>query len=81
MITLVEKDLLSYRAVFQANPKAPPATFPGMDHPEKTFSFLDEVADSPRNNGIAEFRHIGEARSYVRLQIGAYFWKFASQCV
>ena len=73
IITLVEKDLLSYRAVFQANPKAPPATFPGMDRPEKTFSFLDEVANNPRNNGIAEFRHIGEARSYVRLQLAHIF--------
>jgi len=73
MITLVEKDLLSYRAVFQANPKAPPATFPGMDRPENTFAFLDEIANSPRNNGIAEFRHIGEARTYVRLQLAHIF--------
>jgi hypothetical protein len=73
IITLVEKDLLSYRAVFQANPTAKPSNFPGMDRPDKTFSFLDEVANSPKNNGIAEFKHIGEARFYVRLQLAHIF--------
>jgi hypothetical protein len=73
LITVVEKDVLSYRAVFKANPKSPPATFPGMDHPEKTFGFLDEVSNSPRNNGISEFKHIGEARTFVRLQLAHLF--------
>jgi hypothetical protein len=73
IVTVVEKDLLSFNSIFKANSNTPLATFPGMDKPEKTFAFLSEVMKSPHNNGVAEFAHIGEARSYVRLQLAHLF--------
>lgn len=73
IITIVEKDVLSYRAVFDANRTAPPTHFPGMDRPDMTFAFLDEITKSPQNNGVAEFAHVEEARDYVRKQLAHIF--------
>jgi hypothetical protein len=73
IITLVERDILSYRAVFVANPSPPKTVFPGMDQPEKTFGLLAEVTMSAQNNGIGEFTHIGDARAYIRKQLAHIF--------
>jgi hypothetical protein len=73
IITIVEKDVLSYRTVFAANSSTNPVSFPGMDHPVKTFGLLSEISSSPQNNGISEFTHNGDARSYVRKQLAHVF--------
>ena len=76
MITLLERDLLVYQRIWSANRDAPTTTFPGMDHPEKTFGFMAEIQGSSTNNGVGEFHHIEEARTYVRLQLAHIFGDF-----
>jgi hypothetical protein len=72
IVTLVENDLLAYQQLFEAN-KSIGLSFPGMDNPAKTFDLIGEIKASPKNNGVAEFTHIDDARSYIRAQLAHLF--------
>lgn len=72
IVTLVEKDVLTYKALVEANPNATIAC-PGMDRPKKTFELVDEVGNCAYNNGIHEFQQLGDARRIVRQQFGHIF--------
>lgn len=72
LITLVDREVLTYQRVFNANKETDP-NFPGMDYPNKTFSFLKEITNSNLNNGILAFSNATEARNHLKSQLAHLF--------
>lgn len=72
VVTLVEKDVLTYKALVEANPDVK-IDCPGMDRPKKTFELIDEIGKCAYNNGIHEFLQLGDVRRIVRQQFGHIF--------
>ena len=74
VFTLVEKEVLSFKSVNDATlSDGKEATFPGMDHPEKTFLLIQEIQSSSFNNGILPFGNTAEARDVIKKQIAHFF--------
>lgn len=67
MFCLVDRELLAFKAVFDAQP-AGGVTFPGMENAEMTFAFLREVMDSRMNNAVLPFGNVAEARQQLKTQ-------------
>jgi len=72
LITLVDQEVLTYKRVYDANPSSS-AVFPGMENHRKTFEFLQEIMDSPLNNGILAFANVTSARSHLKHQLAHLF--------
>lgn len=73
LVTLVERDIFASKTIFDASDENLSITIPGMDKPEQTFTFIEEVMRSPYNNGVSEFRHVSEVREYIKAQFGHIF--------
>jgi hypothetical protein len=70
IITFVEREVLSYRDVFNAQPDASIwDNFKAMDHPRKSFQLLDDVSKSNAFNGIIGFNSVGDAKKTLKFQI------------
>ncbi|HEY5344891.1 MAG TPA: DUF4062 domain-containing protein, partial [Verrucomicrobiae bacterium] len=70
LIALVEKEVLSFKKVFQANKDQNPLTnFPRMDNPALTFALLDEITTSEAFNGLIPFTNVAEAAMLLKKQI------------
>lgn len=67
LITLVERDVINFKDVFDKN-KSKEVEFPGMDFPEKTFAFIDKVKSANRDNGVFQFSNAEEVDRILRLQ-------------
>ena len=72
IITLVEKDVLTYKNLVEAN-KGVQIECPGMDRPSKTFAFVEEIGSCEFNNGIHEFHQLADARRIIRQQFAHIF--------
>lgn len=72
LITLIDQEVLTYKRVYDANPTSHPI-FPGMENPQKTFEFLQEIMDLPLNNGILPFANVTNARSHLKHQLAFLF--------
>lgn len=68
LISLVDQEVLTFKRVHDAS-TAGSAVFPGMDHPEKTFVFIQETMDSPLNNGVLAFSNVSDARDHLKHQL------------
>ncbi|WP_337100129.1 DUF4062 domain-containing protein [Paenibacillus sp. YIM B09110] len=76
VVCLVEKEVLSYKQVFDLNYSSSILNFPGMDNPEKSFEFLDEFIKSPVNNGFLEFSNVADVRRNLKRQMAHIFGDF-----
>jgi hypothetical protein len=76
LVTLIEKETWTFKRVYDANTGARTGTFPGMDHPEKTFALIQEIIDSPTNNGILPFEHVSDARTNFKKQLAHIFGNY-----
>lgn len=76
IINLVDKEVLTSKEIFDANKAGNPITIPGMDLPEKTFSFLEEIMDSPINNAYLDFSDVESARNHIKKQLAHMFGNF-----
>lgn len=72
IVTLVEKDVLTYKSLLEANTGTSIAC-PGMDRPEKTCELIEEIGACEYNNGIHEFQQLGDTRRIIRQQFGHIF--------
>ncbi|XWN38413.1 MAG: DUF4062 domain-containing protein [Balneola sp.] len=72
IITLVDREVLTYQRVYNANKDSQP-NFPGMDNPRETFNFLREITESNLNNGILSFSNATEARNHFKKQLAHLF--------
>lgn len=74
VVCLVDREVLSYKKVFDATGDGQPApTFPGMDSPSKTFSLIQEIMDAPVNNGILPFGSVADSRTLLKTQLAHVF--------
>jgi hypothetical protein len=73
LLTLIDQEVLTFKRVFDANSANPEAKFPGMDNPGKTFAFIQEILDSPLNNGILPFSNVTSAREHLKRQLAHLF--------
>jgi len=74
IITLVDRDVLTYKHVYDANiNKSTKPSFPGMDKAEKIFSFIQEISGSPQNNAIMPYGNVANAKENLRKQIAHLF--------
>ncbi len=69
VITLLDKDVMSFKAVADANPSGSKTTYPGMDHPRKVFALIDEIAAYDINNGFLLFATVADARQHLKRQL------------
>lgn len=76
LVTLIDRETWTFKRVYDSNHKNPVGVFPGMDHPEKTFGLIQEIIDSPTNNGIIPFEHVADARSNLKRQFAHLFGNF-----
>ena len=73
VISLIDDEVLKFKRVFDANPQSNFATFPGMDEPAATFSFINEIAQSSVNNGFIHFSNVSDARTALTHQLAHMF--------
>lgn len=70
VITFVEKEVLNFKEVFDANVLSPnKVNFPLMDHPDKTFGFINEIRASSTYNGTIPFTNVGDAKRAFKAQV------------
>lgn len=82
LIGFVEAQVLAYRDVFKANPD--PKTwkkFQHMDHPELTFTLVDEITSSETYNGLIPFTTVKEAKQALKLQIADFVGQSLTQII
>lgn len=73
-IAFVDHEVLSFKKVYDVsreNNLRPP--FPGMEAPEKTFGFVQEIMDAGTNNAILVFGKVSEARELLKKQLASMF--------
>lgn len=74
MISLVDKDVLAYKGVYDVRPPdEPPGKFPDMDDPGKTFALIAAISDSPANNSILPYTSVADVRLLLKKQLAHLF--------
>ncbi len=73
IITFVEAEVLSFKQVFDTDPKADLwKRFEGMDNPEATFGLIQQVRASPQFNGMIPFSTAIDAKRALKRQIADF---------
>ena len=73
-IFIIDKEVWSFKRVYDANLENGTTTkFPGMDSPESTFSFIDEIMNCSTNNGVLPYDSATEAKTQLKRQIAQLF--------
>lgn len=78
LITLVEKDVINFKDVYDKN-IGRKMDFPGMDQPEKTFAFIDKVTNATHDNGIFQFSNAEDVDRILRLQFAGLFGRLLDE--
>ncbi len=76
IITLVDAEIMSFKKFHDSNPGKNDLKAPGMDAPERTFTFIDEISSSRFNNGILTYNHVSDARMHLKRQLAHIFGEF-----
>ena len=81
-IAFVESDVLNYKKLYNIDPVAALwKNVPGMDDPEKTFAFVDDVQNSEFYNGLLPITAAGEAKQLLKRQIADFVGERLSETV
>ena len=73
-ISIIDQEVLSFQRVYDANVEnETKPSFPGMDSPEDTFSFIKEIMNYPTNNGILPYDTATKAKQQLKRQIAQFF--------
>ena len=78
LVTLIEKDVLNFKAVYDKNPGRT-MEFPGMDEPVRTFAFINKVNSAGQDNGIFGFSNAEEVDRILRLQFAGLFGRLLDE--
>lgn len=68
IITLVDREVLGFKKVFDANTPDKKVSFPGMNDPYKTFEFISRVSRAPSKNAIVPFSNASDVRDILKRQ-------------
>lgn len=69
VIFLVNEEVLSFKRVYEANPKGSEMNFPGMENPSKIFELINEFSESKLNNGLITFTNVQSAKNNLKKQL------------
>jgi len=72
IITFIDKEVLAYKKIYDANRSIPLKDFPGMDQPANTFLLVEEVMTAPFYNGLIAFGSVNDAKQSLKLQIANF---------
>jgi hypothetical protein len=73
IVSLVDSEVIAYKKIFDTNNTGEGFSTLGMDAPPKTFGFIEEIATSPRNNGMLLYTTVAEARRHLKRQFAHFF--------
>ena len=73
IITLVDKEVLGFKKVFDANPHEKKVKYPGMNEPRKTFEFISRVSRSATKNAILPYSTASDVRGLLKRQFAILF--------
>lgn len=73
IITLVDKEVLGFKKVFDANPHGNKVKYPGMNAPQKTFEFISRVSRSATKNAILPYSTASDVRGLLKRQFAVLF--------
>lgn len=74
VISLIDKDVLVFKKVFDANVSGNETlTFPGMDNAKQIFCLIDEITSADVNNGIQPYTDVSSARRHIKNQLAHFF--------
>ncbi len=73
LITFVDKEVLSYKRVFDENPSVDAVKYPGMDDARATFAFVNKVSKSSVRNAIIPFSSVSDVRVQLKQQLASLF--------
>ena len=73
VITLVDSEVLAFKRVYDVTKDQSVFAAPGMDSPQATFGFLDDVTNSEVNNGVLGFSTVSDARQHLKRQLAHIF--------
>lgn len=74
VISLIDQEVLSFKKVYDTSPADNnPTSFPGMDNPAQTFSFIQEIMNAPVNNGISAYANVSDAKLHLKRQLAHLF--------
>ena len=73
IITLVDKEVLGFKKVFDANPHEKKVKYPGMNDPDKTFEFISRVSRSATKNAILPYSTASDVRGLLKRQFAILF--------
>jgi Domain of unknown function (DUF4062) len=80
MFCLVDRDVLAYEQVFDANQKSGSIAFPEtMDQAPGTFALLKEIRSAPTNNAILPYGNTTEACDVLTMQLAHFFGNLLAQ--
>ena len=73
IITLVDKEVLGFKKIFDANPHEKKVKYPGMNDPDKTFEFISRVSRSATKNAILPYSTASDVRGLLKRQFAILF--------
>ncbi len=73
VLCLADKEVLSYKKVFDETKKGKTVRFPSMDSPKETFSLLQNIMDARTNNAVLPYGSVAEARELIKKQLAHLF--------
>jgi hypothetical protein len=77
---LVDRDVLAFEQVFDANTKSGDVHFPEqMDNAIGTFTFLREIRASKTNNGLLAYHNVSDACQILTAQLAHFFGNLLGQ--
>lgn len=74
IITLVDREVLGFNKIFNANPPEKEVVFPGMNDPHKSFEFISRVSRSSSKNAVVPFSNSSEVRDILKRQFAILFY-------
>lgn len=70
LITLVAKDTLRYKRIFDVNKGLKGLTIPDMDDAPRVFRFIDQISAAGDSNGIITYENVADIKCFLKRQIG-----------
>lgn len=78
-IILINKEVLSFKNIYDSNKPSKEIQYPGMEDPIETFKFIDDIKNYTRNNGYIPFDSAENIRKNLKKQFAHFFGKILTR--
>lgn len=79
VIILINKEVLSYKSLYDKNTDKNDITYPLMENPIEIFKFIDEIKNYPKNNGYIPFDSTESVRNNLKKQFAHLFGRLLQE--